>query len=139
MPSNSTMNIKPPTAKQVERLRSTSGLSAEAFGQIVYVGAAAVYAWEKGRRHCPLSAWEMLLIYFGKAEPRSAAPWATGHRMNDFSKCEIEAVAAVHNAQRILVIADKLCAKAGMDGDEVVQPIDEARRLLDHVAKVIQG
>jgi DNA-binding transcriptional regulator YiaG len=64
--------IKPPTAKQVGRLRTASGLSAEAFGQIVYVGAAAVYAWEKGRRHCPLSAWEMLLIYFGKAEPRRA-------------------------------------------------------------------
>jgi DNA-binding transcriptional regulator YiaG len=67
------MNIKPPTARQVERLRSTSGLSAEAFGEIVYVGAPAVYSWEKGRRQCPLSAWELLLIYFGKAEPRRQA------------------------------------------------------------------
>jgi hypothetical protein len=59
--------------------------------------------------------------------------------MNNLSRLEAEALAAVQNALRMLVLADKLCAEAGMDGDEVVQPIDEARRLLQDVAKLIQG
>ena len=62
--------IKPPTAKQVESLRRRADMTAEAFGQLVYVEPATVYAWEKGRRQCPASAWELLLVYFGKAEPR---------------------------------------------------------------------
>ena len=59
--------------------------------------------------------------------------------MNNLSRRETEALAAVENARFMLLRADKLCAEAGMDGDEVVQPLDEARRLLEHVAKVIQG
>lgn len=62
--------ITSPTPAQVERLRRRSGLTAQEFGALVYVEAATVWAWEKGRRQCPPSAWELLLIYFGQAEPR---------------------------------------------------------------------
>lgn len=67
-----TKTLKAPSAEQVQRLREQSRLTASAFGELVYVEQATVYAWEAGRRQCPLSTWELLLVYFGKAEPRRA-------------------------------------------------------------------
>jgi DNA-binding transcriptional regulator YiaG len=62
--------MKAPTPEQVIKLRKQSGLTAAAFGALVYVDGAAVYSWEAGRRGCPLTTWELLLIYFGRANPR---------------------------------------------------------------------
>lgn len=62
--------ITSPTPLQVEKLRNKSGLTAEAFGALVYAERNTVYSWEKGRRECPPATWELLLIYFGKAQPR---------------------------------------------------------------------
>jgi len=59
--------------------------------------------------------------------------------MNNLSRRETEALAAVENARFMLLRADKLCAEAGMNGDEVMLPLDEARHLLEQVIKIIQG
>ena len=59
--------------------------------------------------------------------------------MNNLSRAEVEALAAVQNALRMVWRAARFCAVADMDGDEIMQPLDEARRLLVQVAKVIQG
>ena len=59
--------------------------------------------------------------------------------MKDLSKSEVKALTAVGNAWRMVLRADKLCAEAGMDGDEVVQRLDQARRLLEQVAKMIES
>jgi len=59
--------------------------------------------------------------------------------MKNLSKLEVEALCAVQSAQRMVEFADKICAEAGMDGDEVMLPLDEARHLLEQVIKVIQG
>jgi len=61
-----------PTATQVAALRQRCGLSAEAFGALVYCTAATVYGWEAGRRNCPAAEWELLRVYFGLAKPRIA-------------------------------------------------------------------
>lgn len=64
------MTIKAPTPEQVTSLRAEFEMTAADFGEIVYAEGATVYAWESGRRQCPVLTWEVLMVYFGKAEPR---------------------------------------------------------------------
>lgn len=59
-----------PTAQDVAALRAQHALTAVEFGRLAHVSAATVYAWETGRRACPLQPWELLQIYFGKTRPR---------------------------------------------------------------------
>jgi len=66
-------SLKQPTPEQVQRLRESAGMTASEFAELVYCEAPTVYAWESGRRQCPISSWELLLIYFGKTTPRRAA------------------------------------------------------------------
>ena len=65
--------VRTPTPDEVRDLRTAHFLTAEQFAEIVYAATSTVYAWEHGRRDCPLTTWELLLIYFGRAQPRTFA------------------------------------------------------------------
>lgn len=62
--------IKSPTPAQVIALRKRFKMTAQEFADIVYMTQDSVYSWEAGRRQCPPAVWELLLIFFGKAQPR---------------------------------------------------------------------
>jgi DNA-binding transcriptional regulator YiaG len=62
--------MESPTKEQVRALREAARFTQAEFGAVVYASVRAVQAWEYGLRPCPPTAWELLQIYFGQAEPR---------------------------------------------------------------------
>lgn len=51
-----------PTPAQVSQLRSSAGLTQEAFGGLVYKGWRTVQDWESGERRMPPDTWELVQI-----------------------------------------------------------------------------
>lgn len=87
-----------PTPSQVAELRDEFGLTAEEFGALVYAEPATVYAWEKGRRTCSPTSWELLRVYFGKQAPRTLKPASTSRTVTAQARKLERAVQTIQKA-----------------------------------------